>query len=216
MAIIWLVRNHPVGTSPDFWFRDYRTEGVFCKLFMLLLFLLYYAHATVILISARLPIQLRGASCPDESAREWGLEKDYIYKYVGLLSGTAWYFVSHLYSWCLPRLKTLSSQKGRLSKRTPEMFKIRYLHPCQFSQNFRRTSLQENPSSLSLALMEGTSRLGTTGSTHMNGNNKEITDAIGRWLNQPLQEDPFSVLRAFPAGGKVEPAAGSERKWWKR
>jgi len=56
---------------------------------MLLLFLLYYAHATVILISARLPIQLRGASCPDESAREWGLEKDHIYKYVGLLSGTA-------------------------------------------------------------------------------------------------------------------------------
>jgi hypothetical protein len=82
------------------------------------------------------------------------------------------------------------------------MFKIRYLHPDQFSQNFRRTSLQENPSSLSLALMEGTSRLGTTGSTHMNGNNKEITDAIGRWLNQPLQEDPFSVLRVFPAGGK--------------
>jgi hypothetical protein len=57
-------------------------------LFKLLLFLLRYAYATIIPISARLQIQLRGGSCPDEPARKRGWGKIIFINVLHLLSGT--------------------------------------------------------------------------------------------------------------------------------
>jgi len=62
-----------------------------------------------------------------------------------------------------------------------------------------------------LVPVEGTSKFGTTGSIHKTGSKQGTNDAIGRWLNQSLQEDPFNVFKVFSAGEKAEVAADGKR-----
>jgi hypothetical protein len=84
---------------------------------------------------------------------------------------------------------------------------------CQISLLPLTTEQQLQPSDINAINLLNLNFM--TPKTHIQyaiGTNNGTIHAIGRWLSQSLQEDPFSVFRVFPAGEKAKVAVDSEIK----